>query len=203
MLEEKSAGQIFSIIRENMARWDFNTLGWCCQRIAAFGSRDEDCRETAIEALTLLIDFRYDTGAKKRSSVLELLHRSLYEVLAGAPKISAKKTGRFAWIDWQTRAGELRSPKKTETTLIIHAREFPPEGDACDARLICAAFELGWKRFIVYGSRGQRFHGCGLGPDTQGVRIDMYDSSGDYLASGIDGMEIHVHGDARTTSARS
>jgi glutamate synthase domain-containing protein 3 len=29
------------------------------------------------------------------------------------------------------------------------------------------------------------------------VRIDVYDSSGDYLASGIDGMEIHVHGNAQ------
>jgi glutamate synthase domain-containing protein 3 len=29
------------------------------------------------------------------------------------------------------------------------------------------------------------------------VRIDVYDSSGDYLASGIDGMEIYVHGNAQ------
>ena len=29
------------------------------------------------------------------------------------------------------------------------------------------------------------------------MRIDVYDSSGDYLASGIDGMEIHVHGNAQ------
>jgi glutamate synthase domain-containing protein 3 len=29
------------------------------------------------------------------------------------------------------------------------------------------------------------------------VRIDVYDSSGDYLASGIDGLEIRVHGNAQ------
>jgi len=29
------------------------------------------------------------------------------------------------------------------------------------------------------------------------VRIDVYDSSGDYLASGIDGLEIYVHGNAQ------
>jgi glutamate synthase domain-containing protein 3 len=29
------------------------------------------------------------------------------------------------------------------------------------------------------------------------VRIDAYGSSGDYLASGVDGMEIHVHGNAQ------
>jgi glutamate synthase domain-containing protein 3 len=56
---------------------------------------------------------------------------------------------------------------------------------------------LGWRRFIGYGYRGQRFLGCGLGPGTKGVRIDAYGSSGDYLASGIDGLEIHVHGIAQ------
>ena len=44
----------------------------------------------------------------------------------------------------------------------------------------------GWKNFIAYNLVGQRFHGVGLGPDTAGVRIDLYDSSGDYEASGID-----------------
>ncbi|MEI6154648.1 MAG: glutamate synthase, partial [Deltaproteobacteria bacterium] len=39
--------------------------------------------------------------------------------------------------------------------------------------------------------------GCGFGPRTEGVRIDAYNSSGDYLASGIDGLEMHVHGNAQ------
>ena len=39
--------------------------------------------------------------------------------------------------------------------------------------------------------------GCGFGPQTDGVRIDVFGSSGDYLASGIDGMEIYVHNDAQ------
>jgi glutamate synthase domain-containing protein 3 len=42
--------------------------------------------------------------------------------------------------------------------------------------------------------RGQRFIANGLGSDTSGVRIDIYGSSGDYLASGIDGAEVIVHG---------
>ncbi|MHC4641833.1 MAG: GltB/FmdC/FwdC-like GXGXG domain-containing protein, partial [Planctomycetota bacterium] len=63
----------------------------------------------------------------------------------------------------------------------------------CDARLMVHAYELGWKRFIVYGLRGQRFTGCGFGSDTSDVRIDIFGSSGDYVASGIDGMEIYIH----------
>ena len=29
------------------------------------------------------------------------------------------------------------------------------------------------------------------------MRIDLYDSSGDYEASGIDGLEMHIHGNAQ------
>ena len=59
------------------------------------------------------------------------------------------------------------------------------------------ANKLGWKQFVCFGHRGQRFLGCGFGPDSKGVRIDAYDSTGDYLASGIDGMELYVHGNAQ------
>jgi glutamate synthase domain-containing protein 3 len=84
-----------------------------------------------------------------------------------------------------------------EKVLVINAERFEPEGDSCDSVLIVAAHKLGWKRFIVYKYRGQRFTGCGFGPVTKDVRIDVYGASGDYLASGIDGMEIQVHGNAQ------
>ena len=59
------------------------------------------------------------------------------------------------------------------------------------------AYHLGWKRFIVYGLKGQRFTGCGFGPGTSDVRIDVFGSSGDYAASGIDGMQIYIHNNAQ------
>jgi glutamate synthase domain-containing protein 3 len=85
---------------------------------------------------------------------------------------------------------------------VICAHGFPPEGEHCDSRVIVGAYELGWRRFIVYKMRGQRFTGCGLGPATEDVRIDVFGSSGDYLASGIDGMEIHVHDNAQDQVAQ-
>jgi glutamate synthase domain-containing protein 3 len=81
--------------------------------------------------------------------------------------------------------------------LVIDADGFAPEGDDCDAMLQCKAFRMGWRRFITFNCRGQRFIGCGLGPDTDDVVIDVYGSSGDYLASGIDGLTISVHGNAQ------
>jgi glutamate synthase domain-containing protein 3 len=68
--------------------------------------------------------------------------------------------------------------------------------------LAVKAHELGWQRFIVYGLKGQRFHGCGFGPKSSGVRFDIYGGSGDYLASGIDGMEIQVHNNAQDQLAQ-
>jgi glutamate synthase domain-containing protein 3 len=59
------------------------------------------------------------------------------------------------------------------------------------------AYHRGWRRFIIFGLRGQRFHGCGFGPSSGGVQIDIYGSSGDYLGSGIDGMTISVHGNGQ------
>jgi len=57
---------------------------------------------------------------------------------------------------------------------------------------------INWMETIIaHGYKGQRFTGCGLARDADGVRIDVYDSPGDYLASGIDGAEIYVHGNAQ------
>jgi glutamate synthase domain-containing protein 3 len=91
----------------------------------------------------------------------------------------------------------LREPRIGETTLVINAKGFEPEGKLSDATLLMDAYFKGWKHFISYNCIGQRFIGCGLGPETTGVTIDIYDSSGDYVASGIDGMTINIHGNAQ------
>jgi glutamate synthase domain-containing protein 3 len=79
----------------------------------------------------------------------------------------------------------------------VDAAGFPPEGDDSAARLIVAATGLGWRRLVSYNWRGGRFCGCGLGPGSEGVRIDVYGSSGDYLGSGLQGASVHVHGSAQ------
>ena len=154
----------------------------------------------AITTLTLLMDKRYPTYGKKRRSLLQLYNSTLEAVLEEVPEIK-KGSLELVRISWNTRDA-LRAPEPQETTLVIDASLFPPEGDLCDARLLAEAYELGWKSFLVYKLRGQRFHGCGLGPNSRGVRIDVYGSSGDYLASGIDGLEIYVHGNAQDQVAQ-
>jgi glutamate synthase domain-containing protein 3 len=55
---------------------------------------------------------------------------------------------------------------------------------------------------VVAHAKGHRFIANGLGPGTNGLRIDVYGSSGDYLASGIDGAEVFVHGNAQDQLAQ-
>ena len=43
----------------------------------------------------------------------------------------------------------LRGPEAGEKVLVVYAREFEPEGDDCDARLLCEAYFKGWKQFII------------------------------------------------------
>jgi glutamate synthase domain-containing protein 3 len=130
--------------------------------------------------------------------MLDIAESNLIAIFDSTQSIKGEKqsTSRYIRIDWDSRQS-LRAPQEVEEILVINAHGFQPEGDDCDARLIISAYELGWKRFICYGYSGQRFLGCGFGPNTEGIRIDAYGSTGDYLASGIDGMEIHVHGTAQ------
>jgi glutamate synthase domain-containing protein 1 len=151
----------------------------------------------ALEILTLLLDRRYHTHDKKRRSVLQLVNQAIFSLLREIPGIAGSgNENAYCLIDWHTRS-RLRGPCGSEKVLVIDARLFHPEGGSCDSRLMADAYRLGWRRFIVFGLRGQRFHGCGFGTDSRGVRIDVYGSSGDYLGSGIDGLSIYVHGNAQ------
>jgi glutamate synthase domain-containing protein 1/glutamate synthase domain-containing protein 3 len=191
-----AAEKLFTYVKNSLGGFDPDKLRFCIEAIKDYGRRNDNCKEAAIKALTLLNDRRFNTGTIKRSSFSHVLKINLYEILDTTPMITEVSNSQFNRIDFASR-DQLRAPQNNEKILIIDADHFEPEGDKCDAVMITKAFKLGWKHFIVYKYRGQRFTGCGLGPATQGVRIDVYGASGDYLASGIDGMEIYVHGNAQ------
>ncbi len=185
---------LFDVLCIRMESLDYDHLRWLVDEAATRTA--ETCPATGIEALTLAIDRRYATGTKKRSSVLTILRGGLGQIFARQPLCGQGESGTHLRIDWQTR-GQLRGPRGDEQTLLIDARGFAPEGDDCDARLAVAAYHLGWRHIVHYNSRGTRFHGVGFGPRTEGLRIDCYDNPGDYLGSGMDGLEIYVHGNAQ------
>ncbi len=186
------AREFFSEISANVASWDFSNLRWLTREAERIAARDDDGIEWAVDLLTLFNDRRYDCGKMKRSVVIQIVRDSINRILDAVPDIAENTGGRFCRIDWDTR-DKLRAPQGKEEVLVVSAMDFPAEGEESDAKLVVKAYQMGWKRFIAYGLKGQRFAGCGLGPDTDGVRIDVYGSSGDYVASAIDGLEIYVH----------
>lgn len=180
---------------QNIADWDFSSLKYFCDQVVSRAASGDEDKARAISFLTTANDRHYPTGSKKRSSVLQIIRDSLRSIFSSSPDLK-NSAGAYGHIDWDTR-DTIRAPRDREKVLIVNTRNFQPEGDDCDSQLIRTAYELGWRQFICYGYKGQRFTGCGLGVATDDVKIDVYDSSGDYLASGIDGMEIIVHDNAQ------
>jgi glutamate synthase domain-containing protein 1/glutamate synthase domain-containing protein 3 len=194
LIDTGDAFEIFSSIKNVVSKTDFNGLRWTVNTLAetAAAAAPELCRQ----ALTLCIDRRFPTGDKKRSSVITVCRQGLEILFRKQPLLKESAKSAFRRITWDSRK-ELRGPLDNETTLLIDATGFQPEGDDCDAYLAVDAFHLGWRHIVHYNSRGTRFHAAGFGPATDGLRIDCYDNPGDYLGSGIDGLEAYVHANAQ------
>jgi hypothetical protein len=153
-------------------------------------------RSHTIAILTLLRDWRYDTGSKKRSALLTLVDRTLYQILRSVPGLDDSSKSMYRFVEWTSRQ-MLHPPHPGEQILVVDAHGFSAEGQDSAAQLLRQAYELGWQRLLSFDWRGGRFAGCGLGPSTLGLQIDIYGDCGDYLGSGLDGAQISLHGDAQ------
>jgi len=188
---------LFDFVKGVAKDADYALIEQVLEYLTVRACTDTPRRTTIIEALTLILDRKFPLGEKKRSALVWMATQRLYRIFRSMPKIaSIADVGYYRCIDFETR-GLLRPPIAVERCLVIDASDFEPEGEDCDAVLMAEAYRLGWRKFIVFDLRGQRFEGCALGPLTSGVRIDLYGSSGDYVASGIDGMEMYIHGNAQ------
>jgi glutamate synthase domain-containing protein 1/glutamate synthase domain-containing protein 3 len=201
-LDDGRLSKLYTHMRDHAASWTFAEFRLACRIVASWAQHPSQMR-TAIEALTLLHDRTFDTGSKKASHIKYILQAELYRLFRHVPDLvtAADKNTELRFIDFDRR-GTLRPPQDKETTLVIDTNGFAPEGSDCDAYLLVDAYFKGWRRFICFDCRGQRYIGCGLGPETDDVVIDVYGSNGDYLASGIDGMKITVHGNAQDQVAQ-
>lgn len=195
-------GGVDDLFAEIVGRMPESTFAEIRATVGAVCARAADSplhRRAAIDLLTRLRDRRYPTGGKKRSALLAILDDALRRCFRLAPLygLGAETSGDVdRRIDFATRRA-VRPPANEAAILYIDARAFPAEGDDSAARAIVRAHREGWKRIVVFHCKGDRFLGCGLGPRTYGLRIDVYGSSGDYLGSGLHGAEVHVHGDAQ------
>lgn len=194
--------EIYELFRAHAAQWDYNTLRLVVADLGKRACTRRELTQLMIGAFTLLLDRRLPLGAKKRSALVRIVTEELNRIFRILPPITeVVDIGWYSRVDFATRK-QLRPPIAVEQCLVVDAADFEPEGDLCDAVLLVDAFKMGWKRFIVFDLKGQRFEGCGFGPLTDSVSIDLYGSSGDYVASGIDGMEMTVHGNAQDQIAQ-
>ena len=198
----KPSGRREGVFRDaqDLPSWPAGQLRRFCEAVLQ-GADNTKSRAAAIELLTRLHDRRFNIGDKRRATVIQVIEETLEQLFDSAPLFGEPATRFWRRVTWATRH-RLAAPQPGEELLCIDAQGFPPEGDECDAVLLRTAYQAGWKRFIVYRLRGQRFQGVGLGPATDGVRIDLYGSNGDYAASGMDGLEIHIHGNAQDQVAQ-
>ena len=192
----ENQNEFFSRIVKQIPKWNFNNVRWLIDQLTVLSERGTIEFDLSLNILSLLNNRHFNCGKMKRSIVLQLIRAAIDSILDAVPEIFDNNANYACHIDFNTY-NNLRSPKTCEKILTIQAADFPPEGDKCCGRLIVEAYQMGWKRFIVYGLRGQRFIGNAFGNNSEDVRIDVFGSSGDYLASGINGMEIHVHDNAQ------
>jgi len=188
---------LFRWAAERLSAWTYDQVAAFAGSLTDLGQAGGEEWEFARQALTLLRDRRTDPGDKRPASLLTLWDASLTDLFNLVPLIYSSTHSLTARrITWGNRHA-LCSPNDDERVLVVDTLGFPPEGDDSAARLLVAAYELGWSHLVAHNWRGGRFAACGLGAGTAGVRVELYDDVGDYAASGLDGAEVHIHGDAQ------
>ena len=158
-------------------------------------------RQKVAWILTMLLDRLHLTPYHRNGRVRANIEHSLFKIFRSFPYLHENKTSAWLLVDWDSKE-RLRSPKNGENALLMDVSMFPPEGEDSAALFIVKAYKLGWKHVFAFDWRGQRFCGSGLGPNTQGFRLDVYGNPGDYLGSGLDGAEIYVHCSAQDQVAQ-
>ena len=176
--------------------WDYEGLSAFLHWLRADARADGD-RKRAIDVITLLMDRRYNTGSIRHSYLLSLLDQALSSVLE-----EIRKSPSDLFVSIGARHFLPGATLPASLIAVLDARDFAADGEHSLARSIVTLYERGLRKFIIAQARGHRFIGSGLGPRSQGVSIDVYGSSGDYLASGIDGAHVTVHGSGQDQLAQ-
>ena len=193
--EDISAEDLFNRIVENLKECDYGDVISFLSKIEQTTISDVE-RKRAIETLTLLIDRRYPTGRLRRSSLISLYDKTLATIIDSIRQSPSESYSSLI------NNKKLPEPISENSTIIIDARPFQPEGENSLALEIVRLFRKGFRKFILMHTRGHRFIANGFGPQSHGVRIDVFGSSGDYLGSGIDGAEVFVHGNGQDQLAQ-
>jgi glutamate synthase domain-containing protein 1 len=191
--------ELFNIAAENIANWDLDKVKAFADSVKSLAEKGDEEKSLAIETLTLLIDRKYDIGDKRRSEVIPLLEKSLFDIFGSTYPIELNSENGHCLVSWASR-NNLKSPLRSDQTLIIDVHDFRPEGEGGTCSFLERAYKLGWRKIVAYNFNGQRNFGAGLVAKDK-VRIDVYGRTGDCLAAFADGPELYVHESAQDSVA--
>ena len=195
VISSASAPELFRKVTQQLRGWSYEDVFAFLSDLECSVHSDEELQQ-AIDILTLLLDRRYATGKLRRSSLLSLFSSSLIRIFESIRQFPSRE---YVFSDTEEPTPGLAHSNQT---IIIDAHPFDPEGKNSLALEVIRLYQNGFRRFIIINAKGHRFIANGLGANTHEVRVDVYGSSGDYLASGIDGAEVFVHGNAQDQLAQ-
>ncbi len=194
LVEAGNGEEMFQRFLSALPGMDADAFRSLMQATVARASRsDTDLREM-LKFLTLAIDRRYPSGIIRRSRITDKALEAVNLILRSIPKAGANGSS-FCLVDNLDRNVPLA--QGTDPVLVVDCRGFPMEGEEGPSFVIRDGHKKGYHHVIMIDACGQRFFGCGLGPGSQGLKIETFGTSGDYLASGLAGGEIEVHGNAQ------
>src|SRR5438552_618661 len=159
----------YEYVRPALRDAGFQYAGEILDELKKLALKGQETRRFAIQTLSLLFDRIYDTGYKKRSSLLQMYHEALNEMFSSVP---LSNYDLYTRLDWKNRL-RLAHPGLDSQVLVVDALEFPVEGDESAARFVVDAYDQGWRNILLYNLRGHRFIGSGLGPRTNGLKTSF------------------------------
>ena len=182
-------------VRERLAQWGFDDFK---KAIAGIASSFPVGR--AVEYLTRIGDHLpgWNTGKKDRGVLSHILREGINGVL---DRLDSSQNGNGMTRVTLADAAQLEGPAKSGQTLVVDARGFKPEGinpAEVLSPFLDQAHNLGWRKFIVYRTQGQRGIGMGIGRgSTTDTLIDVYGSPGEYCGAFNMGARVRVHSHAQ------
>ena len=178
-----------------------NTILEFCENLEKRAKESTQERSLTIDTLIWLLDDLHHIPSGRQGKVRDRIEATLFRLFRSFPLISPTPDGNWPRIDVENRR-LLCPPADGEHTLLLDVSDFAAEGEDSASAMIVEAYKKGWKQIISFDWRGQRFCGSGLGPNSEGFRIDVFGDPGDYLGSGLDGAEIYVHASAQDQVAQ-
>jgi len=190
-------------ITKELAKLSFNDFHWLLHKLVE--NADTKLRfKKHLDILTWLRDYikTINPGNKAVSSLTDVVDYFLEKIL---DRVNSGEYKNYYYFSLNS-GGLFNAKAGKESTLVINADGFLPEGSDPDyvlAAFLNRAYELGWRRFILYRVHGQRLISTavmGKG-DTDDVEMDVYGSAGEYFGAFMQGGSIHMHGNAQNFAA--